>query len=29
VIVTGYIISRGIAKAGSSERFVADLRDRD
>lgn len=27
-LVAAYVISRGISKAGSSERFVADPRDR-
>lgn len=26
-VIAAYVISRGIAKAGSSERYVADLRD--
>ena len=29
VILAAYILSRGIAKAGSSERYVADMRDND
>ena len=28
IIIAAYVLSRGIAKAGSSERYVADLRDR-